>query len=87
VKVLFKPRPRYTDDARRRKVQGDVVLEVEFQTSGHVRVIRVLQSLDTQLDEAAARAAEDIRFAPATSAGQPVDVRATVHGVFRIDTR
>ena len=84
VEVLSKPTPAYTDEARAGKVEGDVVLDVEFTASGQVRVLRVVRGLGHGLDEMASRAAEKIRFKPATDAGRPVDVRASVTIVFRL---
>jgi TonB family protein len=84
VQVLSKPTPSYTDEARRLKVEGEVVLEVEFCASGTVRIIRVVKSLGHGLDESAKVAAQQIQFKPATSEGRPVDYRTTVQIVFRL---
>lgn len=84
VEVLFKPTPKYTDEARAGRVQGEVVLHVEFGASGRVRVLRVVRGLGHGLDEMAARAAEQIKFKPATEDGRPVDFRANVQIVFRL---
>lgn len=84
VEVLSKPTPVYTDEARRLKVEGVVVLEVEFCASGQVRVMRVVSGLGHGLDESALVAAQRIQFKPATSEGRPVDYRTTVQIVFRL---
>lgn len=84
VEVLSKPTPAYTDEARALKVEGDVVLEVEFASTGQVKVLRVVRGLGHGLDEMASSAAEKIRFKPATSSGRPVDFRANVTIVFRL---
>jgi TonB family protein len=84
VQVLSKPTPIYTDTARRLKVEGEVVLEVEFCASGAVRIVRIVQSLGHGLDESAREAAQRIQFRPATSEGRPVDYRTTVQIVFRL---
>jgi TonB family protein len=84
VEVLSKPTPVYTDAARRLKIEGEVVLEVEFLASGAVRVLKVVRGLGHGLDESAAAAAEEIRFKPASSEGRAVDSRATVQIVFRL---
>jgi TonB family protein len=84
VEILFKPPPEYTDEAKALGVQGDVVLEVEFGASGDVRVLGVVRGLGHGLDDSAMRAARGIRFSPARTAGRPVDVRTTVHIVFRL---
>jgi TonB family protein len=84
VEVLYKPTPAYTDEARALKVEGEVVLEVEFGATGQVRVVRVVRGLGHGLDDMAVRAAEQIRFTPALSGGQPVDFRAMVQIIFRL---
>ena len=84
VQVMSKPTPVYTDEARRLKVEGEVVLEIEFCASGAVRVVRVVRSLGHGLDESARMAAQQIQFRPATSEGRPVDYRTTVQIVFRL---
>jgi TonB family protein len=84
VEVLFKPVPLYTDAARQRRVEGAVVLEVEFAASGTVRVLRVIKGLGHGLDEMASQAAAQIRFKPALEDGRPVDHRASIQIVFRL---
>lgn len=84
VTLISKPTPAYTPEARQRKVEGEVRLDVEFTASGQVRVLRVVQSLGYGLDEAAVRAAEQIRFAPARRDGQPVDSQGRLSIVFRL---
>lgn len=84
VEILTKPTPAYTDEARAQKIEGDVVLEVEFTAAGEVHVLRVVRGLGHGLDESARRAALGMRFKPAKSGGRPVDFRTTVHIVFRL---
>jgi TonB family protein len=84
VEILFKPVPTYTDEARALKLEGDVVLSVEFGATGALTVLQVVRGLGHGLDEAAARAAAQIRFKPAQSAGRPINFRTTVHIVFRL---
>ncbi len=84
VEITFKPRPDYTDEARRLKLEGEVLVRVLFTTSGQVRVLGVSRGLGHGLDENAVRAAEQIRFKPAARGGTPVDSTATVHIVFQL---
>jgi TonB family protein len=84
VSLLSKPAPSYPSEARQRKIEGDVELEVEFYATGQVRVLRVLQGLGYGLDEAAVTAAEQIRFNPARHDGQPVDSHGRLRIVFRL---
>ena len=84
VEILFKPKPRYTDEAEALGIQGTVVLEVEFTAAKEVRVLRVIRKLGHGLDEAAVQAAEQIRFKPAVRQGTPVDARVTVQIEFHL---
>ncbi len=84
VEILFKPRPAYTEEARRLRIEGEVVLEALFAGSGEIRVLRVIQSLGHGLDENAVEAARRIRFRPAQSDGDAIDSTATVHITFQI---
>jgi len=84
VEILSKTTPEYSDEGRLLRIEGAVVLDVEFTASGEVRVLGVLSSLGHGLDEAAAHAAAQIRFRPARAAGNPVDCRTTVRIVFRL---
>jgi len=84
VEILFKPTPAYTDEARALKLEGEVLLEVEFTASSQVRVVRVVRGLGHGLDESAAHAAEQMKFKPAKSNGRSIDFRTTVHIVFRL---
>jgi TonB family protein len=84
VTILDKPRPEYTAEGRSLKLEGDVVLDVVFLTSGHVQVNRVISGLGHGLDESASRAAQLIKFKPALREGQPVDYPARVRIEFRL---
>lgn len=84
IEIVFKPKPRYTDEAEALGIQGTVVLEVEFTASNEVRVLRVIRKLGHGLDEAAVRAAEQIRFKPARRQGVAVDSRVTVQIEFHL---
>ncbi len=84
VEILDKPRPIYTEEARRAAIEGEVLIEVLFGASGQVRVSRVLRGLGHGLDERAVDAAERIRFRPAMRGGAPVDSSAVVHIVFQL---
>jgi len=78
VEILYKPKPQYTDEARARQIEGEVVLDVLFSRAGDVRVLRVVRGLGLGLDQSAARAAQGIRFRPAEEDGVPVDAAAMI---------
>lgn len=84
AEILSKPAPIYTDEARARRIEGEVLLEVVFEASGTLRVLRVVHGLGHGLDDSAVRAAEQIRFKPALKNGQPSDSTAVVHIIFQL---
>ena len=84
AEILSKPVPTYTDEARVRRIEGEVLLEVVFEASGRLRVLRVVHGLGHGLDDAAVHAAEQIRFKPALRDGQPSDSTAVVHIIFQL---
>jgi TonB family protein len=84
VEITFKPNPVYTDEARSLKLEGEVLLEVDFAANGQLHVNRVVRGLGHGLDEAAIAAANKMRFKPAMRSGQAVDSTAIVHVVFQL---
>ena len=84
AEITFKPRPAYTEEGRRLKVEGEVLIEVVFTATGQVRIQRVVQGLGHGLDESAIQAAQKIQFKPALKDGQPSDFQAVLHIVFQL---
>lgn len=84
VEVLSKPNPIYTQEARDLKLEGEVLLQVMFAAKGQLRVLQVQRGLGHGLDEAAVRAAQQIRYKPALRDGQPYDSVATLHVRFQL---
>lgn len=84
VEIQFKPKPVYTQEARKLRVEGEVLLEVMFEASGNIQVQRVVRGLGHGLDEAAQRAAQQVRFTPAKRDGRAYDSMAMVHIVFQL---
>jgi TonB family protein len=84
AQILDKPRPAYTEEARRLEIEGEVQLEVVFGASGEVHILRVVRGLGHGLDENAVVAAKAIRFLPAKRDGHTVDSTAMVHIIFQL---
>ena len=84
VEITYKPNPVYTNEARTLKLEGEVLLEVDFAASGQLHVNRVVRGLGHGLDEAAVAAANKMRFKPALQNGQAMDSTAIVHVVFQL---
>jgi TonB family protein len=84
VTILDKPRPEYTAEGRNLKLEGDVVIDLVFLANGTVHINHVISGLGHGLDEAAIRAAQQIKFKPAKQDNQPVDFPARVRIEFRM---
>jgi TonB family protein len=74
ARVLSKPEPQYTEEARKNAVTGTVVLRAVFTSGGQVTNIRAVSGLPYGLTERAIAAARQIRFTPATKDGRPVSM-------------
>lgn len=84
VDILEKPRPEYTAEGRSLRIEGDVVIDMVFLANGSIQINRVVSGLGHGLDEAATRAAQQIKFKPARRDGAPVDFPARVRIEFRL---
>jgi TonB family protein len=72
ARILSRPEPQYTEDARKNQVSGTVVLRAVFSSSGQVTNIRTVSGLPHGLTERAIAAARQIRFTPAMKDGRAV---------------
>ena len=84
-RILYRPVPAYTQEARDAGVEGMLLLQVIIRRDGSVDSIKVLKGIGYGLDESAIRTiAEEWRFQPGTLNGKPVDVQAKIEVSFRL---
>jgi TonB family protein len=83
--VLNRVEPKYTDQARKARVSGIVIVEVLIDKNGVVRDVNVLKPLPFGLSEAAIDAVRQWTFRPGSLNGQPVDVLFNVTVNFNLD--
>ena len=83
-RILAKPDPRYTEEARRGRVSGQVVVGVVLCATGKVADVEVIKGLPAGLSEEAVRAARRIRFEPGRKDGEDVSVRVRVVYTFEV---
>ena len=74
ARLISKPEPQYTEDARKNQITGTVVLKVVFASNGSVTNIRTVSGLPYGLTERAIAAARQIKFVPATKDGHQVSM-------------
>src|SRR5579862_7926178 len=82
--VLTKKDPEYSEEARKAKYQGTVLLSIEVSPSGVASNIKVVRSLGLGLDEKAIDAVKQWKFKPGYKDGKPVTVAATIEVNFRL---
>ena len=73
-RLLREVKAQYTDEARRRGITGNVLLEIVIDRDGTVGEVSVRRGLGAGLDQRAIDAVRQWKFAPARRLGQPVDV-------------
>ena len=84
VRIISKPSPIYSDEARKLHLEGEVLVNVVFCANGSVRFIGIVKGLGHGLDEAAVAATRGIRFSPAQRNNQQVDYPVVLHIVFSL---
>ena len=84
ARVLSKPEPQYTEEARRNQITGTVVLRAVFSKTGEVINIRAVSPLPFGLTERAIAAARQIRFVPAIKDNHPVSVHMQLEYNFNL---
>jgi protein TonB len=82
--ILFEPTPEFSEEARRQKLSGNVLVYLQVDEHGRPTHIRILRGLGMGLDEKALEAVRQYRFKPATQNGHPVAVEMNVDVVFQI---
>jgi len=83
-RLLREVKADYTEEARRRGLTGEVVLEIVVRRDGSVGDVKLLQGLGSGLDDRAVQAVRQWRFAPADRQGVAVDVIVEVGVEFRL---
>jgi protein TonB len=81
---IYEPDPPYSEQARKAKFQGTVVLAIVIDAQGNVRDPQVIKALGLGLDEEAINTVKTWKFKPAMRNGVPVPVRVTVEISFRL---
>jgi len=83
--ALYKVEPQYSEEARKERISGIVILEVVIDKTGSVRDAVVLKPLPFGLDQAALDAVKQWKFRPGMMNGEPVDVIFNLTVNFRLD--
>lgn len=84
ARITKKSEPRYTEQARRKRTSGWVVLRVVFKASGEIGDIEVIRDAPDGLTEECIKVAREIKFEPAMKDGHPVSTYVRVEYTFDI---
>ena len=81
---IYKPEPPYSEQARKAKYQGTVVLWIIVTAQGNVSDAQVVKPLGMGLDQNAVNTVRTWKFKPAMRNGAPVPVKVMVEVSFRL---
>jgi len=82
--AIYQPEPPYSEEARKAKFSGTVLLSVVVDAQGNTRDIQVVKPLGMGLDEKAVETIRTWRFRPGRRNSVPVPVRLLVEITFRL---
>jgi protein TonB len=82
--LLYQVEPQFSEEARKAKAAGNVVVNLWVDDKGNPTHVRVLRGVGMGLDEKAVEAVKQYRFKPAMEGGKPVTVEMNIEVNFQI---
>ena len=82
--IVYRVEPQYSEEARKARYQGTVVLEAIVRSDGSIDILRIVRSLGFGLDENAIIALKQWKFRPGMKNGQAVDVALNIEINFNL---
>ncbi|HKD79367.1 MAG TPA: energy transducer TonB [Candidatus Angelobacter sp.] len=83
-RAIYTPEPEFSEEARKAKYQGVVVLSIVVGTDGRVHSPQVIRSLGMGLDEKAIEGVKTWKFDPSKKDGRPVAVQMQIEVAFNL---
>jgi TonB family protein len=83
-RAIHQPPPEYSEKARRKKLEGTVLLSLVVTPEGNTTDIKVTTGLGSGLDEKAIEAVRQWKFEPAAKDGKPVAVKIAAQVSFHL---
>jgi protein TonB len=83
-RAIYTPEPEFSEEARKAKYQGVVVLNIIVGTDGRVHSPRVVRSLGMGLDEKALEGVKTWKFDPSKKDGRAVAVEMNIEVAFNL---
>ena len=84
AKPVYVPNPEYTEKARKKGIEGTLLLAIAVNRSGGVDAVKILRSIDPGLDQQAIDAVKQWKFSPAEKDGEPIPFQTQVEVHFRL---
>jgi len=81
---IYSPEPAYSEEARKAKFGGTVLLWIVVDAQGVVQRVQIAKHLGLGLDEEAVKTVGTWKFKPALRQGVPVPVQVEVEVSFRL---
>jgi protein TonB len=82
--VIYQVEPEFSEEARKAKVAGNVLVNLWVDTNGNPSHVRVIRGVGMGLDEKAIEAVRQYKFRPAMENGKPVLVELNIEVNFQI---
>lgn len=82
--LVYQVDPEFSEEARKAKFQGEVLVHLIVDATGRPTQVRVIRPVGMGLDEKAREAVAQYKFKPARKGGQPVPVELNVAVNFQI---
>ncbi len=82
--VLYSVDPEFSEEARKAKFSGNVLVDLIVDENGQPSHVRVARGVGMGLDEKAVEAVRQYKFKPATKDGKPVKVELSIDVNFQI---
>jgi TonB family protein len=84
-KIIKRVSPVYPEEAKKAKTQGTVVMDITINEQGKVSSVKIIESANSSLAEAAINAIKQWEYEPVLLEGKPVAVIATVKITFALE--
>lgn len=86
MQQFIKDNLQYPKKAYKKGIQGNVIVECNFDTEGNMQASQVLESIDPELDKEALRVCQAMpKFNPATVKGKPIYSKLNIQVKFKIN--
>ena len=82
--VIYQVEPEFSEEARKAKVAGNVLVNLWVDTNGNPSHVHVIRGVGMGLDEKAVEAVKQYKFKPAMENGKPVLVELNIEVNFQI---